>query len=193
MNVFLVRHTPVVLESRACCYGWSDLELAPSFEADLADLRRRSTGLWRDPAVYSSPLSRCLKLARALVPKGGVVHQDERLKELNFGDWEGLAWDRIPRAELDAWGDDFVNRPCPGGESYLDLFTRVRSFRAETLEGDGASGDILIVSHGGVLRALLCDVLGMAPEKSFALEIDPGSISCISQNGDLPRVRFINR
>ena len=84
-----------------------------------------------------------------------LVGFDLRLLELDFGAWEGSAWNLVPRDALDAWAADPLGFAAPGGESGAALVARVSAF-AEDLRSDGR--DCAVVSHGGplkVLRALL--------------------------------------
>ena len=92
-RLILVRHTQPAL-AEGICYGRMDLDLAPTwareFELCLAQVPTAGT-------ILSSPSSRCLRLAQALGQRDGVdVQVDDRLLELNFGSWEGHAWDDIP-------------------------------------------------------------------------------------------------
>ncbi len=93
---------------------------------------------------------------------------DPRLLELDFGDWEGVSWDSVPRAALDRWAADPLGFCPPGGESGAALLRRVEDF-ACALFRDGRP--CLVVSHGGPLRLLpalldggAVDLLAPAPE-----------------------------
>ncbi|PTX02226.1 alpha-ribazole phosphatase [Pararhodobacter aggregans] len=149
MALILLRHTrPAVAEGT--CYGRTDLDLAPEFAADslriaaeLPDFRR----------ILSSPLSRCHRLAQAVgAARGLPVTVDPRLTEMDFGLWETRPWAEIPRAEIDAWRDDFLQGRPHGGESVQDLYSRVQQALAEAAEGPVPA---LVVTHAGVIRAAL--------------------------------------
>ncbi len=123
-------------------------------------------------AFVASPLERAretMELERAamgLPPKR--YRLDARLKEIAFGDWEGLTWPEVhardPKAvkarRADKWG--FVP---PNGESYAMLTKRVRPFLA------ALTGDAFIVSHGGVARALMTILAGVPGEIAAAAPI----------------------
>ena len=131
------------------CYGRTDVELAapvgPVIE-QLAGFR----GL-----IWSSPSARCRAVAAALGPHT----VDPRLLELDFGIWEGMLWDNVPRAALDAWAADVHLFSPPGGESGAALIARVRSFHA-----DLPPGDHIVVSHGGPLKVLAALLRGQIPD-----------------------------
>jgi alpha-ribazole phosphatase len=111
--------------------------------------------------VWTSPAQRCRLVADAL----GVARIDLRLQELDFGEWEGLAWDDVPRKALDAWAADVSGFAPPGGESGAALIARVRAFAS-----DLPRGDHVVITHGGplkvltpLLRGLPVDLLAPAP------------------------------
>ncbi|MFW2543573.1 histidine phosphatase family protein [Primorskyibacter sp. 2E107] len=148
MALTLLRHTtPEVV--RGTCYGITDLRLADSFddEADrvLADLPPVT-------AIVSSPLLRCRQLASHIADHLShevVISSDWR--EMDFGAWEGRAWEALPRAELDAWAADFHGYDGHGGESVAQLHSRVA--RALNAAPDGA----LVVTHMGCIKAALVE------------------------------------
>ena len=70
---------------------------------------------------------------------------DAQLVEMNFGAWEGGQWSAIPRAEIDAWAQDFEHYAAGGGESVRMLVERVAAWNP--------SGIALVVTHAGWMRA----------------------------------------
>ena len=149
MHLILVRHTQPLI-SEGVCYGATDLDVASTFEDEAAQVLAALPPTQR---LVTSPLRRCRRLAehigsaRALTP---VV--DERLREMDFGAWEGVAWGDIPRAELDAWATDFLHARPHGGESVYMLRERTWSAVADYRQS-GASH--LVVTHAGVIKAAL--------------------------------------
>jgi alpha-ribazole phosphatase len=147
MRLYLVRHPkPDVPAGR--CYGSTDL---PVLDADLEPVLAKliNQGLPGAMPVYASPLQRCARLARRLSPAPTF---DARLAEMDFGAWEMRNWDDIARAEVDAWNADLLDY-CPGGgESVMQVATRVASFVAD-IEHAGHA-DAFIVCHAGTMRLL---------------------------------------
>jgi alpha-ribazole phosphatase len=138
--IALIRHPPLAVAS-GICYGRHDLAIADPSDVEriVAQLRGiRGT-------VWTSPLRRCRVVADAI----GLNRVDARLIEMDFGTWDGLAWDAIPRAALDAWAADPLGFAPPGGETGASLVARVTAFRAALPDGDH-----VIVSHGGPLKVL---------------------------------------
>lgn len=161
MKLVLVRH-PAPDIFPGICYGRLDVALRPDAQAVGAIVAKLA--LHRLACVWTSPAARCRVVAEAT---GLPLRIDPRLQELDFGAWEGVAWDDIARAALDAWAADPRNSAPPGGESGADLLLRVREVHGKIL----ATGeDCAVISHGGPLklfRALLRvetpDVLAPAP------------------------------
>ena len=141
MQVFLIRHPQPVIEA-GICYGRLDVDCDnPHATADRLK-RQLPAGI----PIFSSPLQRALKLARALSP---TVRVDHRLSEIDFGAWEGRRWDAIDRREIDAWAADVLGFAPPGGESVTALQARALDFAASL------GSDAAIVTHAGVMRALV--------------------------------------
>lgn len=165
----LIRHTRI-LNPVGVCYGRTDLPLAPTFAAEATVVRGELGGIVS--IVYTSPARRCRQLAQTL--GAAEVCIDDRLLELDFGDWENRAWNDLPRAEVDAWAANFVDNAPPGGETFRALAARVHAFRNESSR-DGA----IIVTHAGVIRAWLCAVHGRPLEAAFAYHVGFGEVvSC---------------
>lgn len=145
-----MRHARVALAS-GYCYGASDVaaDAAASHAAALALAQSLPQGL----SLWHSPLSRCELLALDLkgLRPDLILKPDPRLRELDFGAWEGRAWADIPRAQFDEWMADFAHAPAGGsGESVAALMDRV----ADACDDWRASGrDAAWVTHAGVIRA----------------------------------------
>lgn len=135
-------------------------------------------------AFRASPLARAratMEIARAslgLDPLDYVA--DERLAEISFGRWEGNPWKDIrarhPAAHKARKAAPWTYRP-PEGESYADVAARLAPAIA------GLSGDTVIVSHGGVARALLAITCGMPVNEAVRLDIWQGRVLRIDANG----------
>lgn len=148
--MILLRHGKPAEEG--ICYGQSDPALAEP-PTSLAASLRAAIGSARP--IYSSPAPRCLDLAHALADSQPVNPVTE-LQELNFGDWEGLNWDRVERRLLDQWARAPLDFTPPNGESGRELFNRVERWWYETQPPNTS----LIVAHAGSIRALLALIEG---------------------------------
>jgi alpha-ribazole phosphatase len=188
MRLTLIRHTSLQIPS-GVCYGQSDIDVAATFiqEATLTKDKLRHLNF---DAVYSSPLQRCMKLAHAL--GSDDIQHDERLKELHFGDWEMRAWDEIPRDVFDHWAQNYAELAPPNGETFQQLQKRGIAFIDE-IQQQHPTGHVLVVTHGGMVRAMLAHVLNMQLKGLFRFDIDYGSVTQLDFCGSVPKVEFVNR
>jgi alpha-ribazole phosphatase len=146
MMVWGLRHARIAVP-RGVCYGRSDYPVTDGFDVEIAHLRAAwPVGV---AEIWCSPAGRCVRTAEALAA-GLPVRTDARLQELDFGEWEGRTWESFHDATSDHWAEDPWNRRPPGGESGAELAARVATCREEVLSD--ATGDVLIVTHAGVLR-----------------------------------------
>ena len=146
-------------------------------------------------AVYTSPLSRARETAGPLGAVNGVEPVEvPELMELDFGELEGMPFDRIEAEQpalFRAWMEAPDEIRFPGGESLADLRARVRpAVRALRARHEGQS--IAVVAHAGVLRVVLADVLGMDGAAVFRLDQSPGGVSVVDWVGETPVVRVVN-
>ncbi|WP_287336809.1 histidine phosphatase family protein, partial [Porphyromonas sp.] len=147
MHVYFVRHTSVVLDGNETCYGDMDIDVRPTFEEEASVTRAALEGLSFD-GVFSSPLQRARKLADFC--GYGFATLDDRLKEMNFGDWEGQPWAEIIKDEpVDQFFARYIEGVPPGGESLMMQYARVRDFFLEKRR-EGYK-QILVFCHGGVI------------------------------------------
>lgn len=167
--IFLIRHTKPDVE-QGICYGWTDLDTNCSFEKEL-EIIKEKTGDLSEYKFTSSPLLRCKKLAERLAENNDISY-DNRIKELNFGEWEGLKWDDIKADKIKYWCDDYINNRVPGGESFQDLLDRVSSFWEEI----DMSENHVIIAHDGVLRAITYLILKMEKDNIFRIELEYGAV-----------------
>jgi broad specificity phosphatase PhoE len=148
-------------------------------------------------AVYSSPLQRAYLTAQAIAERHGleVLHNDA-LIESNFGQWEGLTAREVKArgakdAEiLRAWQDDPTLAP-PQGESLDAMSKRVQS-AVTAIAQEHPGQTIVLVTHTGPLKAILCAALGVSMVTAFRIFLDPATISVVDWQASRPVVRLIN-
>ena len=128
MNIVFVRHTRVNVPP-GTCYGWTDVPLADTFEAEAAVTKARLEAYGPFDAAYTSPLSRARRLADFCGYADAVI--DDRLKELNMGQWEMQRYEDIHDGHIEEWYRDYLHVATPGGESFMQQCERVASFLDE--------------------------------------------------------------
>lgn len=146
MKIVFVRHTSVNVP-KGICYGNTDVQLASTFQQE-AQRVKDVLCPYRFEKVYTSPLSRCTRLAGFCGYPDAI--RDARLKEINFGDWEMKSYDEIKDPKLQEWYDDYINVAPPGGESVIDQRNRLEAFISEIKCNDRDTA-IGIFTHGGIL------------------------------------------
>ena len=162
MRLTLVRHGVTHWNAAKRFQGHSDTPLSDEGRAQARALAQRLAAE-RIDAVYASDLSRAFETARIVAePHGLAVRSDARLREFEFGAWEGLTWAQIVEAEPHlaegGWSQARLYRPT-GGETFEQVTARVRAFFDELL-ADPQPKDVVVVAHAGALHAALA-VLGL--------------------------------
>lgn len=152
MKLWLFRHAQVLLAADVC-YGVSDVAADP--QATQVAAQGFAPCPARDSALWTSPSARARALAGALQahrPDLRGPRVDDRLQEMDFGQWEMQAWEAIPRPAVDAWVDDFPGHRFGGKESAQDVIDRV----ASALSDASTQGidEAVWVTHAGVIRAV---------------------------------------
>lgn len=138
---------------------------------------------WRQ--VVASPLSRCADFARAYALEYRLpLRIDERLRELDFGEWEGRTAEEImetsPQALLSFWQDPWEHGP-PGGEPLAHMYSRVIGAWRDIVADARAT---LVIGHGGPLRVILCHVLRLPLERLLHVEVPHATLHRIAVDAD---------
>lgn len=145
MEIILIRHTSVDVP-KGVCYGQTDVPLRDSFKEEATITAQQLQDDVFD-AVFTSPLSRCTRLAEHCGYPDAI--RDARLKELDFGEWEMKEFDKIDDPRLQEWYDDYFHVAATGGESFMMQLQRVSEFLDEVSRQK--YGSVAVFAHGGVL------------------------------------------
>jgi len=174
MEIHLLRHIEPDLE-KGICYGQLDVPIPNNYKEIQAKIIE---GIINDyDVVFSSPLTRCKLLAEQISNK---VVFDDRLMEVNFGNWEGIKWDDINEVELNNWMENYIEIAPPNGESLHDLVNRFSSFISDiNLKG---YSKILIVTHAGIIRSAMNLFNEIPLDKVMMEKVDYGKIIILSNN-----------
>jgi len=160
MELHLIRH-PRPDVAPGTCYGSSDVALVEPAEVAAA---RLAPLLPDDFELHASPLQRARLLAEAL----GTPRIDARLAEMHFGAWELQRYEALGSA-IDAWADDPLGFRAPGGESSAEMATRVLAWLDE-LQTAAPAAPVVVVAHGGPLRVIAGQLLGLPRERWLGLD-----------------------
>ncbi len=194
-RVYLVRHGQVYGYENFPVYGHTDVELTEVgiLQTEHLAATLRLTNL---NAIYSSDLKRSVTGARIIARHHDVpLHVMPELREMQFGDWEGLSLSEIRQRfpeELDKRKADLLNYRIPGnGESIGELSERIIACFRKILEQQAGS-DFLLVGHGAVNRIILCDALGLDLARLFGIQQDYGCLNIIDYLPDSTVIRLMN-
>lgn len=172
MEIILIRHTSVDVP-KGTCYGQTDVPLNPTFEQEAAITLENLNAYVPFDQVYTSPLSRCTRLATYCGYPNAI--RDPRVLELNFGDWEMQRFDEIKDSRLQEWFDDYLNVPATNGESFSMQYRRVADFLDELKIKSYQK--VAVFTHGGVLACAQIYAGLLEPENVFTSSIPYGSIT----------------
>ncbi len=196
-RLILLRHGETGLTAQRRYSGRGDVPLTSHGTAQARSAARRIARLGVDvAAVVSSPLSRCVETAQAVVAAAaeGPVRVDPDLIECDFGAWEGLTFAEVRRrwpAELDAWlaGADVAP---PGGEPFSAVASRVSGVVAR-LPSEYPGRGVVLVSHVTPIKLILRDALAASDALLHRLYLDPGGLSIVDMYADgAVAVRTVN-
>lgn len=220
MKLYLVRHGASTGNTPGNLLGHGPHPLTPLGVAQAEAAAARLSPLGPMP-VYCSDLVRAHQTAERIAAAWGLqppaVHDDQRLRELHLGKYEGRSWgDFLADAELNAaMTAEPFDTVLPDGESVAQMQTRVlaavhdivhrhgdRAATAERREeGSVPRGAVVrgesaaaacVVAHDGPIRAILNHYLGVIPEKWWALTTTHGGISLLEWSHGWVNVRFVN-
>lgn len=160
----LVRHGETEWNKLGLIQGQTDTSLSGAGRVQTTALRERLRPV-RIDHVFTSDLSRCVETATiAIQGRDLPIERTALLRELSYGEWEGLTWAQAKARDpevYEGWVALSPNFEPPGGQSLGDLMARLETF-AERLREATGEGTVLVVGHGGSLRALAIGLLGLS-------------------------------
>lgn len=170
---WFVRHGPT--HATGFC-GHRDL---PVDLSDAAAIERLNSHLPVDAKILSSDLSRARDTAAAIRGSRILLPEAPELREMDFGDWDGLNFDQVSKSHPELfrafWETPGKTSP-PNGESWDQLSARVRSELARRNKR-GPQGNIIIVAHFAVILAAIQMASGMSAKSVFSFKIDNFSVT----------------
>ena len=166
-EVLFIRHAETDMAGTFCGHsnpsvnasGWRQIaELVSTLQVQPLD------------AIFSSDLHRAITTAEALANAfGAPLNARPNLREINFGDWEGLTWTQIERSDpayAQRWIDEYPHLPAPNGERFEAFQARVIG-EMNRLHAYSGLKRIAVVTHAGVLRVVLRALCGLDEQEAF--------------------------
>jgi alpha-ribazole phosphatase len=191
-RLILIRHCEPEEGARGRIYGTLDVGLSAQGRMQAVELVDRLDGVHVD-GMWTSPRRRARETAEPLAAARGLrLSEDDDLRELDFGELEGRTFDEIAQTEPElykTWMDAPTEVRFPGGECYADLKTRsVRALERAVAKNES----VVVVTHGGVVRAALAEWLRIPAEAVFRLDQRYGGITVVDLIDGYPLVRLVN-
>ncbi len=195
-RLVLVRHGAPEESSRNRCYGELDVALSDVGRAQAVELAARLPQFvdGKFAAAYSSPRRRAVETARLVAPDV-ELQLEPALREIDFGAFEGLTYDEAAARDpalYRRWMEQPTEVTFPGGESWPLVKARVDRVSTQ-IRRRHAGQTVLLVAHGGPLRALLAAALGLPDANIFRIDQSFAGLSIIDWYDELPLVRLVNR
>jgi alpha-ribazole phosphatase len=180
-KLLLVRHGQTLWNNAARYQGHTDIDLSDAGRTQAMLLSQRLAGVALQ-AVYASDLRRALDTARIIAePHGLAVQPLPKLREINFGAWEGLTFKEIKTAYSDI-ADNWHASPgsvrIPDGETFQELTERAYGAVTDLVKRHDP-GTVAVITHGGAIRAIICALLSIDLNNVFRIRQDNAALNII--------------
>ncbi|MBI2907872.1 MAG: alpha-ribazole phosphatase [Chloroflexi bacterium] len=180
-RLLIVRHGETEWNQSRRYQGQRDIALNAN-GLDQAEMLARRLDSEDIVAAYSSDLQRAMRTAQAIISGRGLeIVPCPELRELDFGDFEGLSFEEIEQRfpeQIQAWMSRRVDVSPPSGENLMQLAQRVSSV-VTRIERERPEGTVLVTAHSGPVRALLCTLLQIDLSYWWRFRIGTGALSIV--------------
>jgi alpha-ribazole phosphatase len=194
LRLYLIRHGEVEGAEAGRLLGRTDAPLSERGREQSHQLAE-SLSTERLTSVYSSDLLRARTMADTIATRSNLeVRESSAWREIDMGEWEGRTFAALhgeaPRLVAQIFNDParFV---YPHGESFAAFTARVRGALDKLLKTHD-SGNIALITHGGVCRVIIGDALGMLARNWLRLAQDYGCVNVVDWYGGNPTVKLLN-
>ncbi|GLC31480.1 alpha-ribazole phosphatase [Clostridium omnivorum] len=179
MNIYLVRHGETEENKNRYYYGSLDVSLN---ENGITQAKKAGKALKHIifDKLYVSERIRTKETAELALGNDIAAVKDSRINEMSFGVFEGKTYEEIKKLypkDYKCWEEDWMDFAPNGGESYRDFYNRVESFMDELIKNP--CENVLVVTHGGVIRSIYCYVLNGKLDLYWKFSSKNGDISLI--------------
>jgi alpha-ribazole phosphatase len=180
-RLYLVRHGETQWNAVNKIQGHSDIPLSLDGRRQAEKLEKLISNLNID-VVYSSDLIRAVTTAEIILSELKLpINKHQNLREINFGHWEGCTFKEINEKYQEAasrWRQDPDIINIPGGEKLSEVVQRTMAV-IYSIINDHPDQNVLIVCHGGVIRAIICSIMGIDLKRYWRLRLENCSLSIL--------------
>lgn len=197
MELYLIRHGETAANQKKVFQGWLDLPLNQTGQNQAIWLAERLQNL-QFSKIYYSPLLRAEQTAELIREKIKIsleMAAEPALKEINFGQWEGMSSQKIQETSPDKyqnWLADWQRYTLPEGESCQEMYQRVTSWLSKAIETHLQNEKLLIVTHEGVILQMISYLLQIGLERCWHFRVEPGSLTIIKQTDGFATLTKLN-
>lgn len=193
IQLIFIRHTATNWDKRQKYLGRTDIALSQKGERQAgliySYLRNKNIS-----AIYSSDLMRAYQTASIIAKEHSLkIKKDKGLREIDFGSWEGMTFNQIQKKHsklAKKYLSNPLNTKIPGGESFLKFRHRVNKTLKEILARE--KGTIVIISHAGVNRIIICTLLKLPLSYFWQIKQDIGAVNVLEIYKNMNIISLIN-
>lgn len=191
-TVFLVRHGSHDRLGKVLCGRMDGVSLSEDGKAEAARTAERLAGE-NLSALYVSPMDRARETAEPIAAATGLEpRQEPDINEIDFGAWSGKRFEELHGdPQWDVWNRDRSHARAPGGEAIWEVQSRAVRW-IERIVAEHPEQAVCAVSHGDVIKSLLCHALGLSLDFTQRFEVSPASVSVIAAGDWGLKVHSIN-
>ena len=147
--------------------------------------------------IITSPLIRAKQSAQIIANTYNIIPiEAKELREIDFGDWEGLTFNEIKNKEPDEfikWMRHPDKFTPTNGESIIDLNKRINNFMNKVLNNSEENSTIYLITHGGPIRSVLINALKIPPSLYWNIKIPHGSATCLEYDDSIVKLCFLGQ
>lgn len=196
MRLIFVRHGESVWNREGRIQGLSDPPLNDRGRAQAALVAERLVRDFKPAALYSSALQRATETAQIVADRLNLpLSVDARLNEYDIGEITGMTDEEVAVRFPEIWKrfqEDSWWVPMPGEEGLYHFLHRIHGAMQDILEAHADDGEVVVVTHGGVMSVYIGDLIGMNVRLRLPFVFDNASISIIQPNPARPRILRLN-
>jgi len=195
VKIFLLRHGQTVWNEEGRYQGGRDISLSPAGIRQ-GELAAKYLSNVNFSNIYSSPMKRAMDTAAIIKKERNLeLKLVDSMKEISFGEWEGLKFNEINKKYHDDYkkwiGDSYNNSP-PGGESFKIVQGRAVAGINSIIEENEDRSNVAVVTHGGVIVSLLAYWLKLPLSRWHSIVQRQGAINIVVVDKSFPYIAAIN-
>ncbi len=180
MRILLARHAKTGKAYKGRYIGSTDLPISEKGVQQAEDLAKRLE-MYNPCCCFSSPMTRTRQTSDIVCSKLGIPCEFKKgLVEIDFGAWEGMTFAEIAKSypeEVDRWSSEGMDFHFPAGDKSSEFSKRVQD--VSSLLSQNPASPLLIVSHGGVIRTMICHFLGLSFESYLLFDVKPARFAVL--------------